>query len=112
MQAYRNIGKLTRSSLSYLFSRDGENIEYFHHYLNDDVRHRRSRWNLRVRFEAFEKVLNTFKDIDQCVLRRTDVLGCLMNVDVNLESQRDRDKILTWRRTPAPAKITVAGEKT
>ena len=45
-------------------------------------------------------------------MRRGDILNRLTNFDVNLDYRRDVDNILTWRRTPAPAKITDAGEKT
>ena len=105
-------GKLTRSSLSYLLCSDSENIQYFNHYLNNDVRHRRRWWNLGICLQAFEKVLDPFEDVDQGILYCTDILSRLLRLNVKLELQRDKDKISTWRRTPAPAKITVAGEKT
>ena len=88
-------GKPTRSPLLYLLCRDSENIQYFHHYLNDDVCHCRGWWNLRVRLQAFEKVLDTSKDVDQCVLRCTDILSRLMNVDGKPEFRRDGEKIQT-----------------
>jgi hypothetical protein len=108
----RNIGKLTRSSLWYLLCRDSENIQYFHHYLNDDVRHRRGWWNLHVSLQTFEKVLDPHKDVDQGLLRCTDILSRLTRFEVKLGLRRDMDRIPTWRRTPAPAKIAVAGENT
>ena len=45
-------------------------------------------------------------------MRCIDILDRLTSSDVKIGSQRDVDNILTWRRTPAPAKITDAGEKT
>ena len=45
-------------------------------------------------------------------MRCFDILDRLTSSDVKIGSQRDVDNILTWRRTPAPAKITDAGEKT
>ena len=109
MHAHR---ELTFSSLSYLTCSDSEDIQYFYHYLHDDARHCRRWWDLRICLQAFEEVLDTFKDVNQGLLRCADVLNRLTNFDVNLDYQRDVDNILTWRRTPAPAKITVAGEKT
>ena len=58
-----------------------------------------------------KKILDTFKDVYQGLLCCVDILNCLTNFDVKLGLRRG-DKLLTWRRTPAPAKITVAGEKT
>ncbi len=43
MQGY---GKLTYSSLFYLLCHNSQDIEYFNHYLNDDVRRRRGWSNL------------------------------------------------------------------
>ena len=105
-------GKLTRSSLSYLLCSDSENIQYFHHNLHDDVRHCRRRWDLRIRLQTFEEVLDALKNVDEGVLRCFDILDRLTSSDVKIGSRRDVDNILTWRRTPAPAKITDAGEKT
>jgi hypothetical protein len=89
-----------------------QDIQYFHHYLNDDVRHCLGWSNLRIGLQTFEKVLDPLKDVDKCLLRCIDILNRLTSIDVKLGLRRDVDKILTWRRTPAPAKITVAGEKT
>ena len=67
--------------------------------------------DLGICLQTFEKVLDTFKDVDQGLLRCIDILNRLTSFDVKLGLGRDVDKIRTWRRTPAPAKITVAGEK-
>ena len=46
-------GKLTCSSLFYLLCRNSKDIEYFNHYLHDDVRHRRRWLNLGIGLQAF-----------------------------------------------------------
>ena len=107
MQACR---KLTRSSLFYLLRRDSKDIQDFHHDLDDDVRHSIAWLDLRIRLRPFEEILDPLKYIDQGLLRRIDVLNGLPIFDVKL-TREETDKIQTWRRTPAPAKITVAGEK-
>ena len=84
MHAY---GKLTCSPLSYLLCSDSENIQYFHHYLNDDILHRRRWWDLGVGLQAFEEVLDTFKDIDQGILRCIDILDRLTSFDFKLGSR-------------------------
>ena len=57
-------GKLTCSSLLYLLCRNSENIQNFHHYFHDDVRHCLAWFDLRIRLQTFEKVLNAFKNVD------------------------------------------------
>ena len=74
--------KLTCSSLLYLLCRDSENIQNFHHYLNNDIRHCLAWSDCRVGLQTFEKVLDTFKDIDQGFLRRSDILNRLTSFDV------------------------------
>ena len=105
-------GELTCSSLFYLLRRDSENIQNFHHYLHDDIRHCLVWSDLRIRLETSEKVLDTFKNVDQGLLRCIHILNCLKSFDVKLGLQRNVNQIPTWRRTPAPANITFAGEKT
>ena len=105
-------GKLTGSPLFYLLCGDSENIQNFHHYLHDDIGHRLVWSDLRIPLQTFEKVLDTFENVDQGLLRRVDILNRLTSFDVKLGLQRGVDGIQTWRRTPAPANITVAGEKT
>ena len=107
-QAY---GKLTRSPVLYLLRRSAQNIQDFNHDLDNDIRHCLAWSNLRIGLQTFEKVLDTFKNVDHGLLRRIYILHCLTSFDVK-GLRRDVDKIPTWRRTPAPAKITVAGEKT
>ena len=90
MHAY---GKLTCSSLSYLFCSDSENIQHFRHNLHDNVCHCRRWWDLRIRLQAFEEVLDTFKDVDHGVLRCVDILDRLTSFDVNLYLRRGADNI-------------------
>ena len=69
--------KPTCSSLSYLLCRNSEDVQYFNHYLHDDVRHRCGWRNFGIDLEAFEKVLNTLKDVDEGLLACTNVLSRL-----------------------------------
>ena len=62
MHAY---GKLTCSPLFYLLRRDAQNIQDFHHYLDDDICHCLAWLDLHIRLQPFEKVLDTFQDVDQ-----------------------------------------------
>ncbi len=90
--------KLTCSSLFYLLCRNGKDIEYFNHYLHDDVRHRRGWWNFGIDLEAFEEVLNAFKDVDEGLLGCTDVLSRLRSFgsapsrgDVEKDTNQEED---------------------
>ena len=57
-------GELTCSPLLYLLRCDSENIQNFHHYFHDDVRHSLAWFDLRIRLQTFEKVLNAFNNVD------------------------------------------------
>ena len=75
---------LTRPALLYLLGRYRENQQDFNQYLSDDIHHL---WGWRyfgIVFEAPEKVLYAFKDVDESVLACPDVLRCLRIVGVNL----------------------------
>jgi hypothetical protein len=90
MQAYDNL-KLTRPPPFYLLCRNSENIQHFRHYLHDDVHHRCTWLNLRIRFQAFEKVLDPLKYVDQCLLGRTNVLSRLTSLEVKLDCKRSSE---------------------
>ena len=97
-------GKLTCSSLFYLLCRYSKDIEYFNHYLHDDVRHCRRWWDLGTGLEAFEKVLDPLKDVDEDLLGCTNVLTRLRSFSVKFGGCKEISrKIQTWRRTPTPA---------
>jgi hypothetical protein len=76
------MGELTCSSLFYLLCRNGQDIQYLNHYLNDDVRHRRVWSNLGIGLQAFEKVLNAFEDVNQSLLGSNDILSRLRSFRV------------------------------
>ena len=109
MQGY---GKLTCSSLLHLFRRNPQDVQHFNHYLYDNVRHRRIRSNLGIGLQASEKVLDAFKDVNESLLCRNNILSRLGNFRVKPSCKETSRAIQTWRSTPAPANITFAGEKT
>ena len=67
----------------YLLCRDSENIQNFHHYRHDNVRHCIAWFDLRIRLQTFEEVLDTFENVDQGLLPRVDILNRLTSFDVN-----------------------------
>jgi len=100
----------TGSTLLHLLRRNREDVQNFHHYLHDHVSHRISWWHFRVRFEAFEEVLDTLEEIGKGFFTRVDILGGLTDIAVKNPSTNAPRKMLTKRRTPTPAEITFAGE--
>ena len=81
--------KFTCSSMLYLLRRDSENIQYFHHYLHNDICHCLVWFDLRIRLQTFEKVFNAFENVNQGVLRRVDILDRLTSFDVKLGLQKE-----------------------
>ena len=108
----KECGKLTCSSLIYLLCRDSKYIQHFNHYLHDDVRHRLSWSNLGIGLHASEEVLDPLKYVNKSLLGSNNVLRRLRSSRIKLGCKETSRMIRTWRRTPAPAKITFAGEKT
>jgi hypothetical protein len=76
--------QLTFSSLFYLLCRDTKDVQYFHHYLHDDVRLGSAWSNLCISLQALEKVLDPFKDVDQGILRCNNILSRLTDLRVKL----------------------------
>jgi hypothetical protein len=77
VQTLHSSRNLTCPSLFCLLRRNSKDIQYFNHYLYNDVCHRLGRWDFGVGLETFEKILNTLKDVDQDLLGRSNVLSRL-----------------------------------
>ena len=101
---------LTYSTLLDFLCCDPENRENLDHYLNDYVHHFRGRLRFCVDLETSEKHLNPFKDVDKCVLARSNIFSCLGEECVTV-ARTKLQRIHTDKRTPTPVKITLAGEK-
>jgi hypothetical protein len=65
---------------------------FFQHYIHDDVHHRRRWWNVCIRLDVFEKVLEAFKDIDQSLFYCTDAFNRLTNVNVELDRKETKKR--------------------
>src|SRR5260221_2563199 len=68
---------LTCPALLDLLCRNPKDRKDLHHDLDHHIHHARSRWHLRVDFEASEKKFNTFKYVNESFLARRDVSSCL-----------------------------------
>ena len=102
---------LTHSALPDLLCCDPKNRENLDHYQNDCIHHFRGLRHFCVHLETSEKTLDALKDVHKSILACTNILSCLKNVCVTM-SHAKLLKIHTERRTPMPAKITLAGENT
>ena len=72
----------TEPSLVNLFGCKGEYRDYFDHYLDDHLSHRRSRRNVGINRESSEKVLDAFEDIDYVIVTCPHIFGRLAILDV------------------------------
>jgi hypothetical protein len=104
---------LTLSSPFDLHRRDGKYRQYFNHDLDDHVRHCRGRYHFLIKLEPPKDILDACKEISEYVLARIGILDRLTDyVSLPVPRTRDCEWKLTKRRTPIPANITFAGEKT
>jgi hypothetical protein len=71
------------------------------------------RWSyLRIDFEPSEKTFDTLEDVDKSFLASANIFNCLKEKDVTTGNPKESRNLSTKSRTPTPAKITFAGEKT
>jgi hypothetical protein len=105
-------GKLTCSSLLYLFCRDGQNRQYLHYDFGDHVHHRCSRWDLRIGLQSSEKVFDTLEKVSKYTSTRFDILSRLRELDIRMRGKVKSKNMRTKSSTPIPAKTTLAGENT
>ena len=75
------------------------------------MHHFRGRRYVSVHLEASEKHLDALEDVHKSVLAFPDILGRLKIVRIRLR-YTELLGIRTERRTPIPAKTTLAGENT
>jgi hypothetical protein len=80
--------------------------------MGDYIRHFRGQRDFCVHLNTSEKHFNAFKDVHKSVLACSNTLRRLRNVCVTivLLARAKLMRIRTARRTPIPAKTTVAGE--
>ena len=67
----------TRSTPSHFLRCDREDVQHLNHDLYYNVRHRVCRRHRGISLKAFEEVFDTLKEIDECILARFDIFGCL-----------------------------------
>ena len=70
------------------------------------------RYHLSVDFEPSEKTLDTLENVDKSFLASANISNCLKGIGVTTGKTDEWRKICTKSRTPTPAKMTFAGEKT
>src|SRR6266852_3129584 len=98
--------KLTRPSLSDLFSCDSKNVENLHQYFGDYIHHSLVKCRFIVDFQSLEKNFYALEDLKKSVLARANILGCLRAVRIMMDRTKVIRRIHTKRRTPIPTKIT------
>lgn len=69
---------LTETPLLDILRRQGQNGEYFNHYLYSHIGHRRGGGELSINMEPLEEIPDTFEEINERVVARTDLAGCLI----------------------------------
>ena len=101
---------LTYSALLYLLRGNPEKRQYFGHYLNNNIHHFVGRSCFCVDLDTSEKHFDSFENVDKSFLACSNIFSCLRDPYVTT-TQAKSINIHTERRTPTPAKITLAGEK-
>jgi hypothetical protein len=111
-RGYINKERHTRSSLPDLLRHDAKDREYLNHDLDDDVRHSCGRPDLYIFFKPLKKVFQAAKQVHKSILASADILNGLDDRSgrCHQTTHAGSRKMLTWRRTPIPAKIVFAGE--
>jgi hypothetical protein len=103
--------RLTRSALLDLFRCNRKNTKDLHQNVHGDIHHFGRRWHLGVGFKTSEKFLYALEEVDEGVLAGANILGRLGDGGFQWRARKGVTRILrTRKRTPTPAKITLAGE--
>ena len=102
--------RLTRLSLSDLFSCNSKNVEDLHHNFRNCIDHFLFEYCFSVDLQSLEKSFYALEDVTKSVLTCSNILGCLRNVRIRMDRTKVLREIHTERRTPIPANITFAGE--
>jgi hypothetical protein len=58
----------TEFSPLYLFLRQDEYREQFHHNFNNDICHRFGRWDVDIDVEAFQEIAQAFEEIEEIII--------------------------------------------
>ena len=101
---------LTHSALLDFLCCDPENRECLHQYLNDYIHHFCCRPYFCVYLETSKEQLNPLEDVDKSVFACSNIFSRLRDLCVTMAHAKVLT-IHTERRTPIPAKMTLAGEK-
>jgi hypothetical protein len=68
--------------------KDGKQLN---HYLSDNLRHQRAQRDLGIDLEAFEEAPDTFEELEESVIARTDPFGRLIWSDIRGTQPGDRN---------------------
>ena len=69
--------QLTQSSTFHFLRRDRKDGEYLNHYINNYVRHGRSRCNASVNLKSLKESFDAVKEVDKLASPSASVLGRL-----------------------------------
>ena len=69
---------LTQSALLNLLGGESEHGEQLNQDFHNNIRHQRSKWDRSVDLKAFQEISEAFKQINERIVARVDVNGCLM----------------------------------
>jgi len=69
--------QLTQPSTFHFLRRDRKDAEYLNHYINNHVRHGRSRCNANVNLKPLKESFDAVKEVDELVSASASVLSCL-----------------------------------
>ena len=104
--------ELTCSTLLHFPCGRTQDIKNLNNHLHHHVRHFRSWWDCDINYKSSEGIADPLKHINKEILACFDILGCLKTSDVTRARTSQKGKANTWRRTPTPTNIALAGEKT
>ena len=103
-------GTLTHPALLDFLCCDPKNRQNFDHYLSNHIHHFLGRRQFCINLETSEEYFDPPKKGDECVFASSKIFRRLRDLCVTLAHAKVTG-IHTERRTPTPAKMTLAGEK-
>jgi hypothetical protein len=81
------LAQLTQSPTLHFLCCDPKDSQYLHHYLNNHVRHSRSRSDASVNLETQKEISDAVEQISEDFSAGADILGRLASLDVRMGAQ-------------------------